>query len=366
MEAMSDDMIKQLQGEHTVISRVDILDGGDLAATLGTTIDGSVDIERRDIERSATLEIVDEDGTLTPSSAKDLLVPYGNEFRPWRGVVYPNGASELVALATLRITRANINWPRITLTGMDRAWIVQGAKFESAYTVAKGTNYIDAIAAMLIDRYPQIVINFPTTSSTTPLLVFEANSDPWAAAIQMTGALGMRLLFDSMGECTMEAEAVADEDSVVWEYVEGPDSLMLGTEREFDTEGVYNAAVVTGENTSNDAVVRAIAVDNDPASPTYYYGKFGKRAQFASSQFVADYGQANAYAQQLLQSKLGLSDSIRFTALVNPGHGINDVLYVKRPVMGIDDYHILDRINIPMRGGSPANASTRARQVALL
>jgi hypothetical protein len=56
--------------------------------------------------------------------------------------------------------------------------------------------------------------------------------------------------------------------------------------------------------------VWAWAFDNDPASPTYFYGPYGQRVRFYSSQFFTSVTQCQAYADRLLIESLSPSQTL--------------------------------------------------------
>lgn len=366
MYPVSDAFARQLLRSHQVASKVEILDRGTVLATLETTIDGSVKADRSEIQRSAEVTFADVDGLLTPGAVDDLLAPFGNDIRPYRGVVLPDGTVEYVPLGTLRITKMSSEWPSVTVTAMDYAYVIQQARFEEPYQIVEGTNYITALGDLLSTRYSGISTNFPTTSSTTPNIVYETQSDPWADAAQrIAESLGKRLYFDQFGVCQLADEPQATADAVVWEYAEAADGVLLSLSKDWDAEGHYNAVIATGEPVDETPPVRAVAVDDDPASPTYFYGRYGKRPRFYTSPLITTEAQAESAALSLLWKELGISQSVTFTAMVNPAHEIGDVVYMARPASYVDAYHILDSFTIPLRGSEPMAASTRATLVAV-
>src|SRR5215831_2724304 len=53
-------------------------------------VDGSVQVDKTTIRRSAGLDLADPSGLLIPENVEDLLAPYVTEIRPWIGVRYWN------------------------------------------------------------------------------------------------------------------------------------------------------------------------------------------------------------------------------------------------------------------------------------
>jgi Domain of unknown function (DUF5047) len=359
---MSEAMQTALQGSHTVATLVQVLGpDGTLLGEIPDAVGGSVTVERAAIERRADVGFVDVTGTLSPVTATGSLAPYANSLRLWRGVRFADDSTELVPLITARIARNTGRYPSISATLYDYAWVVGRARLEAPYTIAAGTNYIDALAALLVDRFPAIVTNFPTTAQTTPLIVLDEQADPWAEAQRMAESLGMRLFFDGLGVCRLVDESEASTEAV-WSYQEGPRSTIVDLDRDLDTEANYNAVVVVGESAELTAPVRAVTYDLDSTSPTQYGGPYGKVARFYASEFITTTDQAQAAANAMLLKELGMTEQLAISGVVNPAHEVGDVLAVRRLASGVDSNHVLDNVTIPLKG-AVASIRTRARQV---
>src|SRR5690606_17954166 len=104
----------------------------------------------------------------------------------------------------------------------------------------------------------------------------------------------------------------------VWDIAHGRDGVLVSIARELSREGVYNAVVARGEGADTETPIQAVAVDDNPASPTYWHGPFGKVPRFYSSPLITDVAQAASAAASLLKRSLGLPYSVSFGAVVNP------------------------------------------------
>lgn len=329
-----------------VVVRADVLRGGVVVHTglpvdsVSVTIDGG-----SAVQRTCRITVVDEEGVLTPSAPADLLAPYGNEIKLWMGLVLADGTIELVAMGLFRYEETDLEdqgGNRVSLTGYDRSNTVAEAQFETPYTVAAGTNYATAVQDLISSRLPGLTFQFASTTHTTPVLLFEENTDPWAAAVKMADSIGMELCFDGDGVCTMKPKPDPSVDPVVWTYSEG-DNLAEVVNR-FSTKPGPNKFIVVGENPSLSTSVRAEAVDADPASPTYYFGLYGKRPRFYRSQMVATTAQAQEAADGFKRRELGGTEQLSFLAKPHYCHEFGDVVRVVRPSAGIDDFYVIERV----------------------
>lgn len=352
---------------HLAIFKCEIYDNGILQRTLDIG-EGNVRVEDAAVRRRFDARLVDPDGTLTPDDASDLLAPFGNEIKIYRGIRFDSGTEEYLSLGVFGLDDIKIDDSGetlgLTIEGYDRAHKVQKAKFVTEYVVASGTNYATAIQDLILSRFPAAQFNFISTTRTTPKLVFEAGSDPWEAARKMAGNIGCDLFFDTSGICKLVAIVDPTTASVDWRYAEGAEAMFLYINKRMTNEGVYNHVIVTGESTENTSgPVRAEAKDDNPASPTYYLGDFGDVVYFQASEFITTQSQAQDVANARLQKVLGASEEVRILNVPHPAHEIDDVIEIVRAKSKIDARYVIDGLTIPLVEQRGMDISTRKRKV---
>lgn len=369
-----DDEVTQ---SHQMIVRVDVLRRGETVLTIdggtpatGGVTDGSVQVERSLIRRTAQLTLVDPgDKSLVPSTPGHPLSVYGNELRIWRGVRYADGTDELLPIFTGPIADwDDSGYPAISVNAFDRADRVQRHRFERPTAIDRGTNYILAIQRVLQTAWPEIVMSFPTSNLTSPGLLFEEQGDPWEQAKKMAASLGNELLFDAMGVCTMQSEPDPASQSPLFTYVEGDNlsypaeaarSVLLSAGRSSSNRGRYNKVIATGENTDNSATYRAEAWDADPTSPTYIGGDYGVVPRWYASQFIASSGQAAGAARSVLRSELGQTDPVPFSIVANPALELGDVVRLVRTRTDLDVTRSMDKLSLPLSVEGAMDVVTR-------
>jgi len=384
MLPVSDRFADLIWDSHTVATKVEVLQAGAVVADLtelGVVLDGSVQASRSATQRTASLSIVDTDGTLSPSEANELFLPAGNELRLWRGVVFPDATQqemvdgtdrELVPLGTFRFTNVDGDYPNVAFSQMyDRSWVISGAKLLNTTVIAAGTTVTDAIGTLLQAASPGVETNLPDTDEVVVEMIFEEESDPWDVCQQLAANLGMILYFDPMGVCSMreEPDPLADPIALVlnneYEFFVENKNMLLGLTQAW--EGVsYNAQVVVGENTSLAAPVRAVAYDLDPESPTQWNGNYGRRpAPIIRDEKIASVAQARLRARKELRSQLGLFQKLDLPSLVHPALEIGDILLINyvREQFRLTQLAIVDSLTIPMRATQSMQIETRSRQV---
>lgn len=335
---------------HKIVTKAEVYSAGTLQRTLEIT-EGSITIDDAPIRRRANITLTDPTGDLTPTDATSLLSPFGNEIKLYRGIQLSTGP-EYIPLGVYGISSVRITESGQSLTMVvqlyDRARKVILARLVNDYVIAAGTNYVTAIQDLITFRYPGATFSFPTgVTNTTPRLYFQENWDIWKQAQKMAVAIGYDLYFDAYGVCTM-TPVPSIYNASVWDYSEGPESMILSVDRSLNDEEIYNHFVVTGESTSNSTPYRGEASDTTPTSPTYIYGAFGDRPQFIRSGLVTSNAQAQTMATAELQKSIGQPLSANVQSIVHPAHDVGDVIRIVRDKAKIDSFFVMDKLTIPM------------------
>lgn len=327
----------------------------------GIEVDGTAAVRRR-----CNLTVVDATGEITPNDPTDPLSPYGREIQIRRGVRFPDGTTEHIALGVFRMSTVAVNDSgsdrKITVTGFDRSRSVSRARFEAPYSVAAGTNYGTAIYDLIVSRLPDVVASFVSTSRTTPLLVFDQGADPWATAQEMATSIGAELFFNPDGICVLKFPVDPTTQAIDWEYAEGDDATVLSIDNTLSDEPGYNGVVVDGEP-PDAPPVHAVVYDSNPLSPTYYLGAYGKVPRFYRSQFITTLAQAEDVANAMLLAERGGTEQLKFTCIPHPAHEVDDLVHVVDPLIGVDDNYVLESFTMPLDLGV-MSATTRKRRSA--
>lgn len=336
--------------------------------------DGNVDVDgSADFERTLSIDFVDPTGQLTRPRGTDLLsVVSSNEVRPYWSMVFPDGSEERVLLGTFGIVDTDTTDEPgelvIRVRGADRSRQVNTlppATEPKPIVVPRDSNVIDKVIALIRERIPQIRFLAITTAHKTPQLVIEAIRSLVREIRRLLRSAGAKLRMNAEGDAVIEEVPDPQAPDVIpaWTYAEGIDATILGLARASSNERAYNGVIVEGSNSTNDKPVRGEAWDDNPESPTYYLGPYGRRPREMRSELVTTSAQAVAMARGELRSILGTPEIVTFTGLVNPAHEVGDVVEVVRARSGMSDAFILDAFNIPLRSGTPMRARTRERRL---
>jgi hypothetical protein len=358
VQSVSDAFLATVAGSHQVSVEVDVLFNRAVVAEGLAVIDGSVTLDRA-AQSLAQCEVTFAEPLLIPTATGGLLTPYGYELLIKRGV-----PGELVPLGVFPIQSSRLDGVSLLteVSAIDRTQLVRDARFEDDYTVAAATNYATAIQALVAAGVADLEYLFSSTTHTTPQLVFEAQSDRWDAAQKMAASIGCELFFDGLGRLVLQVEPDLSTATPTLTVAEGDGGVLVAASIELDRAPAYNKWIHSSTNAANGDTFTGSAVDDDPGSPTYYSGPFGKKPKFFSSEFYASDAQCAAGAAADRARSVGVARGLEFAMVPNPAVTAGEVAVVQRAALGIDEVHVIDSLTIPLSPEGSMSCRSRARQ----
>lgn len=340
--------------EHGVTASCDVLrSGGVIKANLPIE-SGTVHVDRTStIRRSVqALTVIDPTGALVPRTGLDTLAPYGNELAVYAGFRYADGTTEKLPLGIFGLSKTSIQsigiGGKITLSSFDRSRKIARNKWTDTYIVAEGTNVVQAMQRIVTDRLPGTSFSVVSTTSTTPLLTFDVDTDPWQAVSDMATSIGYEVFFNRRGVCVMRPVPNPSATLAAWRFVGGNGGTLKAITNEYTDDPGYNGCVVIAENSANPVPYRAVAWDISPASPSYYLGPYGKVPQFRRSSLPTSQAQAQAMASAIVLSSLGMTQVVTFDAIPNYAMDEADVVRVTHTPTGVDAAYLMDAFDLPL------------------
>ncbi len=370
-------LLAEIKRSHTVYSYIDVISPTQQRMRL-PAVGGEVTCDRTaNFRRSCKASCVDPLGTLAPVDTDSLLVPYGTELRPYRGVRYsptpefPRGETEVLPLGVFRLSKASVNDSTggsvdIQLEAFDLSRTVARDKFVSPYVIATGTNIIDAIKAILARTFPDLSYDaISTTRTTTAPRLYDVGDDPWSAVTGLALSLGCDIYFDVEGWVVIAPPVDIDAlPSADFTYIEGQQCRMLDLSRVWTDEPGFNGIVLTGESPGDELPpVRAVAWDEEPTSATYHLGPYGEVPQFITDQLIKTTEEAQATADQLLRNLLGFSEQLSITGIVNPAYEAGAVVEVVRARSHISGLYAVDSFNVPLGAKGTQSLALRQKRI---
>jgi len=357
--------------DHIVVSKAEVWNQGSKLTTLNVD-SGKVTVSvNSGVRRTCQVTLVTDRtiDNLVPDSGFDILAPFGNELRLYRGVQFTNGSIEYVPLGVFVMTDVDISDTNdgvsISITGEDRSLIISRAKWTAPYQMVSGT--LEAsLTAMLQNRWADVQTSFVTTNVTVNQIVLgtESNQDPWQDAVYLAQLVGYDLYFDVLGVAVLRPFPSLDASTVVAKYEEGAETLITSLDRSMSSKETYNGVIYTIEGSQVTTPIRVEIWDEDTTSPTYRYGVFGDAPTFVTTNVLATEAEAIKAATSLLNTYRGAQENINWDSIVDPTLDVNDVVYVKTAGSKTDRLVIIDQLDIPM---SPlASMSAQARTVRIV
>lgn len=346
---------------HTVAVVVDVLYGRATILSGLAVLTGSVTIDRTASQLARCALTFAEPAHV--GSVTGPLSPFGYEVAIRRGIRYLDGTTETMALGVFPIQTSNVDGVTLgtAIAGVDRSQLVADARLEGDYQIAAGTNYAAAITALIQAGVDGLTYSFTSTTFTTPLLTFPAQSDRWDSARQMATAIGCDLYFDGDGVCVLRPTTIlAGAPTPAWTLREGVDGVMVSLQRNQDRGPAYNRVIAFGSNASLGIVPRGVWTDIAPSSPTQYNpSRFGRKPQFYASPFLSTNLQAEAAAASIGANIKGVAASVNFGAVPDPALEPGDVILVERESLGLHELHVLDTLQIGLTADGSMTGTSR-------
>lgn len=363
MRPVSARFLAALTQSHDMAVRVDV------HAPDGTLLYGNLPIEGGSVtaDRSSecryTCSVTVPDLSLVPYAETDLLTAYGNRLAVYRGVRFADG-DELVPVGLYRIDdeKDDVDDGPITLTGKGIECSIIDDRFTQNFPVVAGSALVSVASSLILDAIPGAAFQSLITSPTVASRTWEAGADKWAAIRELAVSAEADVYADAQGTFTIAAIPDIATAEPVWEVAAGEGGVLVSAERGMTRDGVYNGVQVSGENTADDtSLVSSLVVDDDPASPTYWGGPFGRKPYRHSSSLITSVSQAEGVAIALLRDLRAPNASIDLSAVPNPALEPGDCLRVLTSD-GLRDLHLIQSLEIPLTPDGAMTISTISRK----
>lgn len=354
MRPVSDRFLRTLRGSHSFVSRARVCAPGQTGTDPDGTelgiVDGDVLLDATASIRG-TLDLTVDGHGLWPTKRNLLMAPYGNEIFVERGLAYGNGQREWVSLGYFRIRkpgRSRRDGP-ISLTAEDRMAKILDARAVRPRQFLAARTYESVVEELVTEVHPTAVIVWDSGSGQTIGRPLALDTDRWKFLDDLLTGLGKIWYWDYQGRLQIKLPPAADP---VWTIDAGRKGVLVELREEIDRASAFNGAVVSGEAVDTTIPVSYVAVDNDPNSPTYWYGDFGQKPEFYSHPTVTTVGQAQQAAETMLRKQIGLPYNIDLTTVPNPALEPWDAVGIRPSMRDGTTTHVLSSVTIPLVNGS--------------
>jgi len=366
---VSDRFLAALRGSHKACFQALVVAAGQTGTSpTGTEVPilgGDVQVDAKAAIRSTLVLSTDGDGTF-PGSASDDFAPFGNEVFVRRGIEFGGGSVEWVSLGYFRINSVEQDDAPdgpLRVAGQDRMSGLIEARLLAPVQFAATDSYGTVVDTLVTEVFPWATVEWDDATDTDLLArALIAEEDRWGFLDELVTGKGKIWYWDHRG--ILVIKDAPDPEDVVWQCNAGAGGVMTSLSRDLSREGVYNAVVATGEALDTTAPPRAVAVDDNPDSPTYWEGDFGKVPRFYTSPFITTDGQALTAATAILRQNLGLPYNVQFGQVPNPALEPHDPIAVNSGVGA--ELHVIERLTIPLDVDTEQVGTTRQQTLVVI
>ncbi len=378
MFAVSDRVLAAVTGSHGIATKARLVTtpgdtGADIAGRELAVLSGRVTLDAQaDIRGRLDMTVIEPWPT---SFDVDQIGCYGSEIAVWRGVEFGNGDVERVPLGVYRIDtveQGEAPLGALSITAFDRMKGIIDARLLSPVQYASSATYGAVVEDLVTAVYPAAVIEWDDGSDAGTLgrqqIVTE---DRYAFLRDLAAGLGKVIYFDYRGVLVIRTPP--DPAVPVLDVAAGKSGVLVSARRLLSRDGVYNAVAATGEAVDDNPPAFGVAYDDDPGSPTYWEGPYGKVPRFYSSPFLTTNAKARAAARSVLLGNLGLPYAVDFSMIPNPALEPLDAVRVCYPPVldgrspaAARENHVLDTLVIGLGSNEAMAATTRLSRAPLI
>lgn len=362
MRPVSSQFLTAVRGSHQVVTRVTLLttyqSGTTPVGTVLRVLDGDVTLDATADVRGTLSVTVDGNDAFTRSPSGPLT-PYGNELFVERGVQYGGAGREFVSQGYYRIYEVEQDGEPdspIRISGRDRMSGIIDARLLGPVQFTSGTPIGTIFTALVNEVYPSATITYDFNAVTTTITRDQiADEDRYGFLLDLVRSRGKVMFWDYAGN--LRVQDAPSATNTVFDVDAGTHGVLVSLDRTLNRDGVYNAVVAVGQAPDEVTPVRAVALDMNPNSPTFWNGRFGKVPRFYFSTFLTNNGQAITAAQSILKRSIGLPYNVNFTMVPNPALEPLDPIRIVHE----DGYenHIIQQLVIPLTVDRPMTGQTR-------
>ena len=325
----------------------DILPGGTV----------SVDATAENI-RTCSFSCLDPDGILTPlwSTNSGQLNPDGVEVQIYAGYIddgtvtmYSQGVFRLIEVDAVSSTAAP--GPVLNVTGTDRSIRISQNLFANAYSIANGTLVTTAVQDILAQQAPWCTVtNIVSSTATIAAQQYQPGDDPWQAIQEICASAGLLVYFDREGVLTVIVDPSQNPKVPSAFFIDGAANTATSVTKVTNNSPGYNGVIVTGQSLTNSStVISGSAFDDDPSSPTYYLGAYGKvPAPPVQASTVTSSADAAAMAKALLPQVLGMTRQVVVETVPCFWMDVYDLFRVYNVATQTNKVLIIEQATIPL------------------
>lgn len=344
---------------------------GPLLATINNITNGTVKIDQTNANRRTCSDIfmaIDASTTyLVPGVNSGDLFPDGGELFLQKGLVYPDGTTQLQPLGrflieTPKVTRA-VNGAGslvIDLSGTDRSGTVARSLFTQPYAT-DGVSTVDvAIMAILNMQVPQLTaFAFAASPLVPPVASYAVGDNAWTACQALAALDSKELFFDPSvnAVCILRDIPDATVAPIAAVYNADLSSIITQNTRGLSNIDVPNVILAQSQGSGVAIPLQAMWFDNNPLSPTYYgpagppvppAGSYPTTVSVITVSGITDLPTLQAMANTAGAAQQGRFETCDTYIRDDPARDASDVVTINDPVLNMEANFVLDSLVVQM------------------
>lgn len=214
-----------------------------------------------------------------PWSTTDLLSPFGNELRAYRGIEYGDGSrDEFMVFRGPIVAPKPGSGGRLSITANDRAYLVGKAGFGAPSQSQVGSGLVAEVERLILQAVPDAQFGVHDTfTQQVPDLAYD--DDRGQALDNLCKTADALWLAQADGKFVVRQvpwSAPPGQSPIV--LTDGPGGTLFSAFPDRNADAIYNRVTVVSERPDGGPAMYATASDTDPTSPTYIGGPFGIRS----------------------------------------------------------------------------------------
>lgn len=288
---------------------------------------------------------------LLPTRPGDVLTPFGTRLSVELGLELLDGSLSTVPYGTYEIVSSNVTTSAsnrtVTVSLADISGTVERYRFESALTVASGTDLGTVVNTVITNRTGINPGVSPVGVALGSARTFglDVSTPPWSELLDVLKGFSRTAWYDRVGLIQI-GSTVPDPASAY------PLPALSSFSADFDSPPP-NLVVVRGETQDGTAPVQAVAMDTEPSSPTYAgtgpgTSPYGRVTHFYSSPLITTMAQAVSAANAVLAANIGAGATYTVTLPYDPTLSAGDVITLAGTI------YVVDAVSLDLAGETTA------------
>jgi hypothetical protein len=279
---------------------------------------------------------------LYPSAVTDLLAPFGNEIRVFRGVDLADGSAKYVwpvFRGRIREVSKSARGGSTSVLCSDRAADIVDHEFVSPQNSQTINTVYTEFVRLIRDALPDA--QFGTSDTfVTPVKTLTWELSRSAALDEMATSASALWYALADGSFVMRKFPWTQPNTPVVSLTDGPGGSVNDWSATRSREDIYNVVTVTGERLNGDAPVYATQSDLNPASPTYINGGFGVRSLLSRLQTPSTEVGAQGAAATLLATSVAPVEAWSLSVTPDASLELGDAL-----LLGLDGREVVQVVS---------------------